>query len=106
MTPPLLYAVRFTDTYIHALSIIKRYDRRVALDVHQTAEDLALFPDKKGKPLVGQLSRLWSRRACGQRYRIIYRFDNEALTVDVIFVGIRKEGSKKDVYRAVRSALK
>ena len=99
MTKPLLYDVKFTETYVRALTLIKRHGRTIAGRVHVDAEDLALLPDQKGKPLVGALAGLWSRRSSRQRYRIIYRIDKHALVVEVLFAGIRREGSRQDVYQ-------
>lgn len=98
MTKPVVYSVRFTDSYIQALRSIKRHGRSIIEEIQDKAEDLALFPEKKGKPLVKTLAGLWSRRVYQQRYRIIYQINEENLTVDVIYTGIRKAGSRDDVY--------
>src|SRR6266853_37518 len=40
-----------------------------------------------------------SVRAVGQRYRIIYRVERTLVTVVVVAAGIRKAGSREDIYR-------
>ncbi|MFH0800030.1 MAG: type II toxin-antitoxin system RelE/ParE family toxin [Pseudomonadota bacterium] len=99
MNKPILYKVKITESCEKALAILKRHDRSIVDALLVKAEDLAFMPDKKGKPLVGALAGLRSRRAVGGRYRIIYRIDETSLIVEVIFVGIRREGSGQDVYR-------
>lgn len=105
MSEPFLYKVKIVESCEKILAILKRHDRRIAEAILLKAEDLAFMPDKKGKPLIGALAGLRSRRACGGRYRIIYRIDNDSLTVEVIFLGIRKEGSRDDVYEQTKRAL-
>jgi mRNA-degrading endonuclease RelE of RelBE toxin-antitoxin system len=102
MTKPVLYNVLFTETYTAALRSIKRHGRSIIEEIQDKAEDLALFPEKKGKPLVKTLAGLWSRRAYHQRYRIIYRINEEELTVEILYAGIRKAGSRDDVYEKTK----
>jgi len=45
-------------------------------------------------------------RAVGQRYRIIYRVEDERVTVLVVALGIRKQGDKKDVYELAKKLLR
>jgi mRNA interferase RelE/StbE len=47
-----------------------------------------------------------SLRAVGQRYRIIYRIEREKPMVWVIALGIRKEGSKRNIYTLAKKLLK
>lgn len=54
---------------------------------------------------LNELSGFRSVRAVGQRYRIIYAIQGEQVKVIVIAVGIRKEGSKADVYAKAASGL-
>ena len=49
-----------------------------------------------------ELSGYRTIRAVGQRYRIIYKVENEKVTVLVVALGIRKEGDKKDVYEQAK----
>lgn len=105
MIQPFLYKVKIVESCEKTLAILKRHDRRIAETILLKAEDLAFMPDKKGKPLIGSLAGLRSRRACGGRYRIIYRVNDDSLTVEVIFLGIRKEGSRDDVYQQAKKVL-
>jgi mRNA interferase RelE/StbE len=55
------------------------------------------------------LTGFFSVRAAGQRYRVIFRIDEAHPKVTVYLVGIRKGGSRNDVYnlalRLVRRGL-
>ena len=59
--------------------------------------------------LTGSLARYHSLRAAGQRYRVVYRIEADRVIVYVVLIGIRKEGSKADIYelaeRLVRLGL-
>jgi mRNA interferase RelE/StbE len=69
-------------------------------------DDLTEEPEKQGKPLVAELSGYRSLRAAGQRYRIVYRVVNDKITVYIVAVGIRKEGSGVDIYNLAKKLLK
>lgn len=73
-------------------------DRRIQDALKTRLKRLDIEPDKQGKPLGDELRGYYSVRAVGQRYRIIYRIEDEQVLVLVVLVGIRKEGDKKDVY--------
>ena len=62
-------------------------------------------PEKRGKALIGELSGYRSHRAVGQRYGIIYRIEKEKVMVWVMALGIRKEGSKRDIYTLARKLI-
>lgn len=81
-------------------------DRRVRRSLESRIDGLANEPDKQGKPLIGELEGLRSLRAVGQRYRIIYRIDKQVILVLIVAVGLRKEGSKKDVYSLAKKLLR
>jgi mRNA interferase RelE/StbE len=55
---------------------------------------------------VGELAGYRSLRAVGQRYRIIYKVEEAEITVYVVAAGLRKEGSKSDVYNLAKKLLK
>jgi mRNA interferase RelE/StbE len=61
------------------------------------------------KPLRNELSGLRCVRAIGQRYRIIYKVENEQVIVIVVAVGILRERDRSDIYRIaarlIRSGL-
>lgn len=63
-------------------------------------------PDKQGKALTGELAGYRSIRAVGQRYRILYKLRSGVVTVYVVAIGIRKEGSKADIYELARRLLR
>ena len=80
--------------------------RRVREKIRDTFDSLASDPELRGKPLGGDLKGYRSVRAVGQRYRIIYRVQRSILTVAVVAAGIRKEGSREDIYALTRRLLK
>lgn len=81
-------------------------DRRIREGIGRRIDDLANDPEKQGKPLVGELSGYRSVRAVGQRYRIVYRVEAKRITVFVVALGIRKDGSRADVYSLARKLFR
>jgi len=81
-------------------------DARIREQVLKRSTQLASEPEKQGKPLLGELSGVRSLRAVGQRYRILYRVERKRIVVLVVAVGIRKEGSRGDVYALARKLLR
>jgi mRNA interferase RelE/StbE len=81
-------------------------DRRARETIYEKVKLLEAEPEKQGKPLTGELSGFRSLRAAGQRYRIIYRIQKEKPMVWVIALGIRREGSKRDIYTLAKKLLK
>ena len=77
---------------------LKGLDTRTRDSIISAIDRLKEEPAERGSQLIGQLSEYRSYRAGGQRYRIIYKVDQDANTVVVVLVGIRKEGDKRDVY--------
>jgi len=67
--------------------------------------ELSNEPLKRGKALIGELSGLWSLHV-PRRYRIIYRVNKEKGTLEVLVVGIRKEGNKKDIYTLTKKLIR
>jgi mRNA interferase RelE/StbE len=63
-------------------------------------------PEFQGKPLMGELRGLYSLRAAGQPYRIIYHIIESRVVVLIVAVGIRKERDKRDVYALARRLLR
>jgi len=90
------YRIEITPTALEALQTIT--DRRTRSAIVRRIEALAEEPEKHGKALRGWLAGFSSTRAAGQRYRIVYRVDNKHDRVLVYMIGIRKEGSHRDVY--------
>ena len=90
------YTVVLTEEALQALEEIQ--DRRVRGKIFERISKLAEEPEKQGKPLVDVLAGFRSVRAVGQRYRIIYAIQGDLVKVIIAAVGIRKAGSKADVY--------
>ncbi len=80
--------------------IIRKHEpsKPVVIAIIRRIDALAEEPKKQGKPLRGWLAGFMSTRAAGQRYHVVYRVDNERKRVLVYMVGIRREGSRRDVY--------
>jgi len=90
-----------------ALKMLKGIaDRRVRDLLVKRIDDLTEEPEKQGKPLVAELSGYRSIRAAGQRYRIVYRVTNDKILVYIIAVGIRKEGSRTDIYNLAKKLIR
>jgi mRNA interferase RelE/StbE len=81
-------------------------DRRVRDKIRDRIDGLAEEPEKQGKPLTGELTGYRSLRAVGQRYRIIYQIEEGKVLVLVMALGIRKEGSGKDIYMLAQKLLR
>ena len=77
-------------------------DRRIQELVRTRLLRLEYDPDKQGKELKEELEGYRSVRTVGQRYRIIYKVEEEQVLVVVVTVGIRKEGDKKDAYNLAK----
>lgn len=77
-------------------------DRRLRDTIRRRIDALAEDPDKQGSPLLAELSGYRSVRAVGQRYRVIYRLEENRVLVLVVAVGIRRQGAKSDVYELAR----
>ena len=88
------------------LMLDKISDQRVRQKVGDAIDALAFEPELRGKPLVGDLKGYRSVRAVGQRYRIIYRVERLTVTVAVVAAGIRKEGSREDIYALAQRLVK
>ena len=63
-------------------------------------------PQKQGKALLGEFGGLRSVRAAGQRYRVVYKVEQKEVVVLIVRVGLRQDGSRRDVYRRLSKALK
>ncbi len=90
-----------------ALEMLRRIsDRRIRERIRDRINALAEDPEKQGKPLTGELSGYRSLRAVGQRYRILYRVEREKILVYVVALGIRKAGSRRDIYSLARKLIR
>jgi mRNA interferase RelE/StbE len=77
-------------------------DRRVQEGLKTSLRRLEYEPEKQGKPLSDELTGYRSIRAVGQRYRILYKLEEEQVIVVVVALGMRKQGDKKDVYELAK----
>ncbi len=81
-------------------------DRRIRESIGKRISDLEYEPELQGKPLIDELGGYRSVRAVSQRYRIIYKVEDEQVTVLVVALGIRKDGDKKDVYNLAKKLIR
>jgi mRNA interferase RelE/StbE len=92
----MIYQIEVTPTALESLEAIA--DRRTRSAIVRRIDSLGEEPDKKGKPLRGSLTGFMSTRAAGQRYRVVYRINDGDKRVLVYMVGLRREGSRRDIY--------
>jgi mRNA interferase RelE/StbE len=97
------WTVKITPTALRALSSVS--DKRVRRVIARRIDGLQEDPERQGHALLGPLSGYRSLRAAGQRYRIVYSTHEDVVTVFVVFLGIRKEGDKKDVYKLAQKMI-
>ena len=90
------WQINFTESALDTLRNIS--DRRIQRVILELAQALSEEPDRKGAPLRDELSGYRSIRAAGQRYRIIYRVDENLRSVIIIAMGLRREGDRRDIY--------
>lgn len=96
----MLYSVGFTE---HGLSSLKAMEKNVRREIFNEIMTLTDQP-KAGKSLIGPLFGLYSLRI-RNRYRAVYRIDEEAQRIYVEFVGERKPGKMDDIYQVARRLL-
>lgn len=100
----MTYRIIISPTALKMLKGIS--DRRVRDLIVKRIDDLGEEPEKQGKPLIAELSGYRSIRAAGQRYRIVYRVVNDKIMVYIVAVGIRKEGSGRDIYNLAKKLIR
>ena len=100
----MAYRIEITETALEALSAIT--DHRIQAAIRRRIEAPMEGPQTQGKVLRGELACFLSIRAAAQRYRVIYRVDEEAERVRVYLVGIRKEGSRQDIYALAQQLVR
>lgn len=86
--------------------VLEIADRRIQEKILEKMTALAVEPELQGKPLGDDLEGYRSIRAVGQRYGIIYRVDRTSVTVVVVAAGIRKAGSREDIYRVAAKLVR
>lgn len=100
----MTWRIVLTPTARRMLEAVR--DHRVRRLLARRIDALAHDPDKQGKPLTGELSALRSVRAVGQRWRILYRAEEERVVVLVLALGLRREGDRKDIYELARKLVR
>ena len=98
------WRINITPTAIRMLTGIT--DRRIREKIIAVIDRLAEEPEKQGKAMLGELAGFRSIRAVGQRYRIIYTLKGEEIVVVVVAVGIRRDGSRDDIYNLTKKLLR
>ena len=92
--------IKLTLPALKQLAAIK--DTRVRESISRRINALENDPERQGKPLSDELTGYYSIRAVGQRYRILYKLEEEQVIVVVVALGIRKDRDKKDVYELAK----
>jgi mRNA interferase RelE/StbE len=103
VTEDAAWRVFVASTARHMLDQIA--DRRLQQTIVRRLRKQADEPEQQGKPLVAELSGYESIHAAG-RYRIIYRFNTPDRTIQVVAIGIRREGDKHDVYALTKKLVR
>ncbi len=81
-------------------------DSRIRESIAKRIDGLHYEPDKQGKPMIEELAGYRSLRAVGQRYRILYKVQEQQVIVHIVALGIRKEGDKADVYALAKKLVR
>ncbi|MFN2385068.1 MAG: type II toxin-antitoxin system RelE/ParE family toxin [Thermoanaerobaculia bacterium] len=103
MTPSRTHQVRWTETATGLLKAVG--DKRHRKKIYETAGRLSANSLLQGKPLAEDLIGFRGLRAVGQRYRIIYSVDPDIVHVWAVG-GLRREGSRSDIYELARRLLR
>jgi mRNA interferase RelE/StbE len=98
------YRVVLTPEAEKLLSTIR--DKRELKFLISRIAQLATNPEQQGKALREDLIGYRSIRAVGQRYRIVYRIEEDAILVVVVALGRRKDGDRKDVYQLAQKLIR
>ena len=96
------YKITLTDK---AKAFLLSLDGKTRTVIARKIEALKESPEKQGKALSGDLSGYRSLHAAGC-YRVVYAVKANEVTVIVVAAGIRKEGSKIDVYETLKKLLR
>ena len=100
----MIYEIGLTPKAKQMLAEIK--DRRIQEKIRERMDGLKQDPEMQGKPLTGELAGLRSLRAVGQRYRILYHVEKNKVLVVVVALGLRKEGSRSDIYELAQRMIR
>jgi len=98
----LNYKIILTD---ESKAYLRSLDGKTSTAIARKIEALKESPGKRGKALSGDLQGYRSLHASG-RYRVVYEVKENIVTVIVVAAGIRKEGSKIDVYETLKKLFR
>jgi len=78
---------------------LKAIRNRATLEqINERIQSLASEPHR-GKPLRGRLSGFRSIRAARNHYRVIYRLEEQVITIYVVAIGLREEDNYDGVHQ-------
>ena len=98
-----MYRIQLTELTAQMLRNLETTARnQIIRKIEQLREDPVLL----GKSLVGPLKDYRSVRAAGQRYRIVYRIQEDHVLVIVVAAELRKAGDRKDIYELMKKLVK
>jgi mRNA interferase RelE/StbE len=100
---PARFEIIIVDEARDDLASIK--DTRTAQAIARRVDKLEIEPLAQGKPLTDDLKGFYSVRAAGQRYRIVYQVAVLEGRVIIAVIGIRRAGSRTDVYEVARKRV-
>ena len=98
------YTVNVTELAEQSIRAIR--DRRTQQAIYRRTLTLGNEPRSQGAALVADLTECRTVRAAGQRYRILYRIIEADFIVVVVFVGIRRQRDRRDVYRLAEKLVR
>jgi mRNA interferase RelE/StbE len=98
------YRLSISETAMEMIHSIK--NPKIIDNLKETLIKLTDSPLKQAKPLSGDLKRYFSKRFYFQRYRIIFHIDRNLKEIQIDGVGIRREGSKDDIYNLMKHLIK
>jgi len=104
VSPTAGYEVLWTTTALEMLADVA--DRRIRQQLFDTSKRLEVDPEKQGKPLRNNLMGFRSLRVVGQRYRLVYSILPGARLVHIVAAGLRREGSRDDVYELAQKIVR
>ena len=96
------YKIILTD---EAKAYLTSLDGKTRNIIARKIDTLKESPEKQGKALSGHLAGYRSLHAAG-RYRVVYEVKVNQIMVIVVAAGMRKEGSKIDVYETLKKLLR
>ena len=99
----MTYRIRLTDRAQADLNGI--INREIQDQIMSRINRLAQHPES-GKVLRGILKGYRSVRAARNRYRIIYRVQDEEILVVIVMIGLRKGSDFGDVYKSFERFIK